>query len=126
MQVCTQTAAAAAAFIAAGLQTVGRYSAKTAGRRTERDAFPRAAGGKHQGAGQKQPYLSPDVQRFERGPRSWRTLLPRTPPPSWTPAEAAASAAAEAAASSGLAASRCAELSAAPMANNHARQLFLP
>ena len=53
-----------------------------------------------------------------------RTLLCRTPPPSWTalscPAEA------DTDASSWFAASRCAELSAAPMANNHASKLFLP
>lgn len=74
------------------------------------------------GGGHKQAYLFTDSQRFGR----WTAagLAVDTLPPSWmarsSPAEA------DADASSWLAASRCAELSAAPMTNNHTNELFLP
>lgn len=55
---------------------------------------------------------------------SCRTLLSRTPPPSWIALSSPADADTDA--SSGLAASRCAALSAAPMVNNHTSELSLP
>lgn len=82
-------------------------------------------GGDAQVEGTNHRHLFPGLHSWNgRGPGFGCTLVSRTPPPSWialsSPAEA------DTDASSWLVASRCAELSAAPMANNHTTELSLP